>query len=213
MFTLHRLHSKLSRRKGRQGSTGGLSDNTPRAAQRNTELYPHPAFCCADWLGLQQFQVHAQQRQNAGQITRGRDKRPTFHEIWGFEKYQSLQTSPVELRWESLLKGLTLSCFPKQGTRGDEWMCFCIRHRNLRAYREERAPESSAVRLFNATCLHQPGTQGACGERSHRGAEQEKGPHSRFPRSTTVLPNPWDMVPAVPWSCCPTVPSHPYVKR
>lgn len=143
----------------------------------------------------------------------GGTRGPLFMRSGDFEKYQSLQTSPVELRWESLLKGLTLSCFPKQGTRGDEWMCFCIRHRNLRAYREERAPDSSAVMLFNATCPHQPGTQGACGERSHRGAEQEKGPHCRFPRSTTVLPNPWDMVPAVPWSCCPTVPSHPYVKR
>lgn len=100
LFTPHRFHSKRSKCKGRRGSTGGCRDNTPRAAQGNTELYPHPAFC--------------------------------------------------------------------------------IRHGHLAAHREERPPESSAAVSFNATCPHGPGIRGTCGERSPRGAEQEKGPGSAF---------------------------------
>lgn len=38
LFTVHRFHSKLSRHKGGQGSTGGLSGYTHRAGEWNTKL-------------------------------------------------------------------------------------------------------------------------------------------------------------------------------
>lgn len=128
-----------------------------------------------------------------------------------FEKYQSLRTSPVELRWESLLKGLCPVSPSKEHVEMNG--CASASGTGISGLIRGEGTGEFSGKVIQCQCPHQLGTQGACGERSHRGAEQEKGPHCRFPRSTTVLPNPWDMVPAVPWSCCPTVPSHPYVKR
>lgn len=88
---------------------------------------------------------------------------------------------------------------------------FCTRHRDLKANREEGAPESSAAVLFNPTCPQGPGIEGACGERSPRGAEQGKGPGSCFPGKPTVLPSAQTRC---QWCRChPTVPWHPYGKR